>query len=313
MTMTPNGTGTAVHSTGPRAIVQACRTAAQWRLLLLWTVCQWIPTAIIALPVWQLFGTVFDHSVRAGALAQRLDLLSLPELMAAFQHNGLALGTASVAALLAALLMAPFQSALVIAAARAPAPADFASLGAGALAAYGRMLRMLVWSAVPLGTALALGAAVFRAAGNHNDGVYLQSDALHANIVAAVVAALLLVVAAATLDGGRAVLAVDAGRSSALAAWWSGLGLLLRRPVSSFGAYGLLGVAGLLLAAVLGVLRLNLPPAGTGGAVAAFIVTQLMVMALAWMRSARLFALIRATDALRGAEGPPSPAVPLRR
>jgi hypothetical protein len=273
-------------------IIAAMRAALQWRLLLLWTICQLIPTAIVALPVWQLSGDLFDHSVRAGELAQRLDLLSLPEIMAAFQHNGLALGTASAVALLVALLLSPFQSALVIAAARAPVTADFATLASGALAGYGRMLRLLIWAVMPLGAALALGAAALKAAAGHNEALTLQADAQRVTILAMVAAALLFFIADATLDAGRAVLAADGQRVSALKAWWSGLGLLLRRPVAAFGAYGLISVAGLLLVAVLGLLRLNLPHADMAGAVAAFIVTQVMVAALAWMRSARLFALI---------------------
>jgi hypothetical protein len=49
---------------------------------------------------------------------------------------------------------------------------------------------------------------------------------------------------------------------------------------------------GLLLAALLAVARLHLPALGAGGTAGAFLLTQLAVLVLGWMRSARLFAMM---------------------
>ena len=120
----------------------------------------------------------------------------------------------------------------------------------------------------------------------------MAADAAPWKIGAIVLAAVLLVLAHATLDAGRALLALDRRRSSVFKAWWSGCRLLLARPVATLAAYGLVSALGLGLAALLAIARINLPGATLGGFIAAFVVVQLGVAVLGWMRSARLFALV---------------------
>jgi hypothetical protein len=55
-------------------------------------------------------------------------------------------------------------------------------------------------------------------------------------------------------------------------------------------------LVGLLLAAALGLGRLNLAGANIGSFIAALLVTQLMALVLAWMRAARLLALVRVSS-----------------
>jgi hypothetical protein len=166
------------------------------------------------------------------------------------------------------------------------------ALLAGGAQEYGRMLRMLVWAAVPLGIAAFASGIAFDMAGRVAEAAILESEARRASWIATAVAALVLLVVHATIDAGRAVLARDKRRSSAVLAWGAGLKLLLRRPLALLGTYLLTTAVGLFVAALLALARLQVPALGTGGTLAAFLLTQLAVVVLGWMRCARLFALM---------------------
>lgn len=279
----------------------ATRAALQWRLLMLWAGLLLVPTLLLALPVWRTLSTSLDNSVRAPALAERLDLVAITDLIANLGKNSGATSGAGFTALGLTLLLSPLLSGLVITAARARHSAvgqtagqtpGFGALLTGAFSQYGRMLRMLVWAVVPLGLALAIGGAALNAAGKHAATVITASDASLPSRLALAGAVLLFLLANATLDAGRAELALDTRRTSAVKAWWRGVKLLCQRPLASGAIYLAITAAGLLLAALLGIGRLNLPPSGVPGVIGAFALTQVIALALAWMRSARLFALI---------------------
>jgi hypothetical protein len=80
-------------------------------------------------------------------------------------------------------------------------------------------------------------------------------------------------------------------------AWWGGVKVLLHRPFSVLGVYLAITGAGLLLSGLLALARLQVPALGTGGTIGAVLLTQLAVLVLGWMRSARLFALMALTRA----------------
>lgn len=304
--------------TTPDLLARGAGAALQWRLLLSWSAALLLPAAVLTLPVLNLLSEQLDHAVGGAALARRLDFLALSDLALALQHAMPALNTAGIAAALLALLLMPLQSAMLAVAARVRlagpahgrASAGFGALLTGGFAGYGRMLRMLVWAIVPLGAALALGAAALHGAHIHNGSAILSADAARLNHGALVLAVLLFLFADLTLDAGRAALAAEAQRTSAVKAWWRGLRLLARRPVAAIGAWLLITAAGLLLAALLAVARIRLAGigAGTGGLVALFLLTQLAALTLAWMRGARLFVLIVLTRE-RLAAAPARPAV----
>jgi hypothetical protein len=58
------------------------------------------------------------------------------------------------------------------------------------------------------------------------------------------------------------------------------------------GSYAAISLIGLGAAAALGLARVHLPHVGTAGFAFALLLTQAIAVLLAWMRSARLFALI---------------------
>jgi hypothetical protein len=272
--------------------LRAARCALQWRLLVLWTGVLLLPALVAALPVWQLLSANLDHTVHAAALASRLDLVALADLSGALARSGAATGNGTLLSLVLTLLLSPLLSGMTIAAARAPQQLGFSGLVAGGVLEYARLLRMMVWALVPLGLAAALSGVAMSAADKAGERAILEADASHASLAAIVFAAVVLLLANATLDAGRATLAIDRRRKSAVRAWWDGCKLLGRRPLATFGAWFGISALGLALAALLGVARIKVPALGAGGFLAAFALTQLAVAAVAWMRSARLVALM---------------------
>lgn len=280
------------RASGLALTTRASRAALQWRLLLLWAGLLLIPALLAVIPLWRTLSASLDHAVHAAALAHKLDLMTLGDLVANAGRNGAAISQAAITGIVLALLLSPLVSGLVVTAARAPAPARFGPLLTGAFSEYGRMLRMLLWGIVPLGVALAIGAGALKLADKHAAHAILEADADLARHLALLLTGVLFLLACATLDAGRATLAIDRRRTSAVKAWWQGLGMLRRRPLASLAIYLVITLLGLALYALLGVARLNLAAPGPLAIVAGLLVTQVAALVLAWMRSARLFALI---------------------
>lgn len=283
----------AARPTGMRAALHATRSALQWRLLLWWALLLLLPTIVATLPAWQLLSASLDHSTYAATLAERLDMIAFADITgAAREHYGPALGAGGIVALVLTLLVSPLLSGMAIAAARAPQ-----RLGSGALLAagaqdYPRLARMLAWSVVPLGIAGLLGSAAHHLAGKAAETALLEADAERAAHLALLATIVLLVLAHATVDVGRAVLAADRRRTSAVVAWWRGCGLLLRRPVALLGTYLAVTAAGLAPAALLAFARVHVPALGAVGTAGAVVLAQLVVLVVGWMRMARLYALL---------------------
>lgn len=273
-------------------LIAQCKRAFQWRLMLLWVLWMLIPTAILIYPLWQMLSSSLDYSVHAASIARQMDMTVFADLMAVHGRNTIAFDAGVTVALIATLLISPLLSGMAASAARTPETLGMRALTAGGLSEYPRMLRMLVWAVVPLGLALAAGGAAMDAAAEHVEGAITAADERVWKWAAAILLALLVGFANASLDAGRAALAIERRRRSAVKAWWHGLKLLLKRPFASMGAYCLISGIGLALVALLALARLHVPPASLGGFVGALLVTQLIVVTVAWMRSARLFAMV---------------------
>lgn len=284
------------------SIPHAARAAFQWRLLVLWMLWMLIPTAILALPMWNMLGTHLDHSIHAEQIAQSMDMTVFTDLMAQQSKHAMAFNASGLLALVATLLISPLLSAMAATAARSPEVLGFGALTAGGLADYPRMFRMMLWSVVPLGLATFLGSIGVGMAEGYGAKAVLESSAETAALVATVVMGLLLLLAHATLDAGRAALAIERRRSSVIKAWWHGCGMLLRRPLETFGVYAIITGAGLALAAALVLARIQVSGAGAqlAGFAAILLLVQLTVAVVGWMRSARLFALMDVARAHRG-------------
>jgi hypothetical protein len=269
------------------------RAALQWRLLLWWALLLLLPTVAAALPVWKLLSASLDHSVYAARLAERLDMIAFADIVGtAREHYAPAMSAGSLVALASTLLLSPLLSGMVIAATRAPQRLSMGALLAAGAQEYLRLARMLVWSVVPLGSAGLLGAGAYYLAGQAAETALLEGDAERAAHLALLATTVLLLLAHATVDAGRAVLASDRRRTSAVAAWLEGCDLLLRRPLALLGTYLAVTAVGLVIAALLAFARTRVPALGPAGTIAAVVLAQLVVLVLGWMRAARLFALL---------------------
>jgi hypothetical protein len=285
----------AAHTVGVRTALRAAlgrRGALQWRLLACWALLLLLPTLVATLPLWQMLSASLDHSPYAARLAERLDMIAFADLIgAAKDRHAPALGAGGIVGLMLTLLLSPLLSGMAVAAARAQQAPGFGALLAAGVQWYPRLVRMLVWSIVPLGVAGLLGAGAYRLAGKAAGTALLESAAQRASHLAMLATVVLLVLAHATVDAGRAVLASDHRRTSAVAAWWRGCGLLLRRPLALLGTYVVVTTVGLVVAGVLALARTRVPALGTLGTIGAVVLAQCVVLVLGWMRAARLMAL----------------------
>jgi hypothetical protein len=278
---------------GFSSVPRAARNAFQWRLLVLWAAWLLIPTLVLAMPAWQMLGYAMDNSVHSAALAKELDLASITDLMYYSQNKrGDAFSVASTVAVALTLFISPLLTGLVATASRADATPGFRELMAGALREYPRMLRMMIVALIPLGIAFGLGGAIMDGVGKAVAKSVSESDAETMGRLGMLAAGLLVVLAHATVDAGRAALTIERRRSSAFKAWWDGAKMLARRPLATVGSYLLISLVGLAVAAVLLWLRINLPYMGVASFVGGIVLTLVVVMALGWMRSARLFAMV---------------------
>lgn len=278
---------------GLRPLLGAMRAALQWRLLLWWAVLLLLPTIVASLPVWQMLGANLDHSVYAPQLADKLDMIAIADIMgSARDRYAPAIGLGGIVALALTLLLSPLLAGMTVHAARATRRPGFIDLLAGGAQEYARMFRMLVWSMVPLAVVGIVAGAAFKVAGKTAESAVLEADAESASRLAMIASLIVFALVHATIDAGRALLANERRRRSAIVAWWGGVRLMLRRPFSLLGVYVAVTGIGLLLAALLALARLQVPALGAGGTAGAFLLTQLAVLVLGWMRSARLFAMM---------------------
>jgi hypothetical protein len=276
----------------------AARGALQWRVLLLWLIASWIPTALLTLPLWRLFSSWLDHTVHASQWAHSPDLVVLSVLVGrTVRLSGDALAGSGVAAGIVLCALIPLLNAMLVTASRAPAGRvlGFEALLQGALKDYGAMLRLMLWALVPLAFALGLGVLALRGAHHYEQGAILAADAELASRTALAVLAVLVLLALASIDAGRARLAFDPYKRSAIKAWWRGLRLVLSQPLRAIGLFVVITVLALLLAAALGLARTELAADSIPAAVGGLLIVQLIVLVTAWMHFARLLALLALT------------------
>lgn len=289
--------------TGMGAFFGALGAALQWRLLLLWIAVMALPTAIVALPLWKTLGDLLDHSVHAGAWAQQFDAMMAGDTIISIARHGAWMGGASLGAMIVTLLLAsPFLSGMVVTASRQSRSLGFGELVHGGITEYWRMLRLLLWALVPFAIAVMLSGMAMGAAKKHAEAAVLQSSADNGHLIATIVTIVLVVLAHAMVESARAQFAADPALRSATRALGRGIGMLLRRPLATLGMYLGVSIIGYVLAFVLGMLRMRTDAVGLFGVIAALVLAQLIVAALAWQRTARIFALTavaRATPSRR--------------
>lgn len=276
---------------GLGAALAALKSSLQWRLWLLWILATLLPTLLVATPLWATLQAQFGHSPYATEIAagQNVPLL-LQGLMEIAEHLGW-LGASLGGATLLMLLLSPWLSGMVVASLRAGRRLGFGELVHGGLSEYWRMLRMLLWSAIPLGIALAIGGGVMAALRKGTEHAILASEVDDAARTGLIVAVVLFVLAHATVEAGRGWLGADRGLRSVIRAWWRGLKLLLRRPLATLLVYLVASIAGYGLAMLLAWLRVRVDGVGMGAFALSFLLGQAIVAMLAWGRIARLYGM----------------------
>ena len=130
------------------------RGAMQWRLWLLWVGASLACALIAALPAWSWLAAALNHSVHAQAIAAGQAPTQLLDLLFARDAPLAAIGGSARIGAVLMLLLSPLLAGATIAAIRSRTRPGFGDLVRGAVAEYGPMLRMLLWSVVPLGLAL---------------------------------------------------------------------------------------------------------------------------------------------------------------
>jgi hypothetical protein len=274
-----------------RILGHALDGAMQWRLWLLWIGASLGCALIAALPAWNWLAASLNNSVHAPAIASgKAPLLLIDMLMSRNAPLGVIGESTTIAAILM-LLLSPLLTGAAIAAIRSQTRLGFGELLRGAIAEYGPMLRMLVWSVVPLGLALLVMSVIIGANEKAHEHAILASEAATGRNIAFVVGAVLFVLAHASLEAGRGWLATDGRLRSVLKAWWRGVKLLCQRPVAVLLAWLVTTVLGLAMALLFAFLRQYASGAGLGGFLLAMLLGCGITAGLAWGRIARLYAM----------------------
>jgi hypothetical protein len=286
-------------------LLAALRSAAQWRLLLIWVLGMVLPTLVAATPAWRLLAALFDLSPRAQEFAQRFDLLAFEDAFVAFQHAGPALGGAVVLSAILALFSFPLLAGVALTAVAAPQPPGFVALLQGGIGWYGRMLRLSLVSLVPLAIVAAAASFAFHAARGYAERALLEAQASWAGRAAWLLTLSLGVLAHVTVEAARAELGADPGLRSAFQAWLRAVRRTLRRPLAVLGLYCGATFVSSMVAACLLLLRLRVSGASWGGFCFALLLTQLAVASIGWGKASRLLALTalaRSAGGLAGTE-----------
>lgn len=286
---------------GLGAALAALKTSLQWRMLLLWILATLVPTLLVATPFWAALQAHFGYTPHAADIAAGKNLPLLLQGLSNFEEQSMPLFAGLAGGGLLMLLLSPWLTGMVVASLRARRQLRMGELVHGGLAEYWRMLRMTLWSLVPLGLALMVGGGISGAAASGVEQAVLASDVDSATRTGMIAAAIVFVLAHATVEAGRGWLGADASLRSVIKAWWRGLKLLLRRPLATLLVYVVAGIAGYGLALLFAWLRFEVDGVGTGAFVLSFLCGQAIVAALAWGRIARLNGMADlAGDRLKG-------------
>jgi hypothetical protein len=281
------------------ALFGAPVAALQWRLLLLWTLLLLLPTVVAALPLLRTLSQLLDHSVHADAWAQHFDALMFGDTVRGVMNSGSGVQGGFIAGAVLTVLLAPLLNGMAVGAGRAGRPLGFGHLLQSGVVEYGRMFRLMLWTALPYAAALWAAKWSMDLLDDKTEVAVLESQAQASTHGLLALAVLFVVLAQVIADSGRAAFIADVGLRSATKALWRGFVQLVRRPVSSLLVYVVVTVVGFGVAFALGVARVHVTTVGVG-VLLGFLLMQVAVMAMAWARVGRVFALAEVGRSLGG-------------
>jgi hypothetical protein len=279
------------RSVGFTNLGSAMRAAIQWRLLLLWLVIMLIPASVVTLPLWRVLAGLLDTSVHASEWAQHFSGLMFSDVIFALIDHSQWLGAVAIIGLVITLLISPFVDGMIVGSGRAERVLGFGGLLQSGLQEYGRMFRVMLWSLLPYGILMVVMSASGHMAGKYAETVVLESQADAYSNFMHVLVLIVFVLVQSIVESARAAFMADVGLRSATRALWRGIRQLVQRPLKSLLFYGVVTVVGLLLASVFAVARIHVTALGGVGFLLALLLGQLIVLAIGWMRTARLLAL----------------------
>jgi hypothetical protein len=287
-------------------IRRAMRRALQWRLLVLSPCVLFAAALATVLPLFRVLGEVFDHSPRWKELTG-LDSYAAAGLAKAFAAPASAAVTTGVqTSVVLALLLAPFLAGAALVVADADARPRLRALLSGAGAFYPRLLRMQLAALIPLGLAGLLASLVIRWSSRVEEAATSEAATHASGRIAWILAIALVFVAQLVVDAGRARLAAEPTRRSAVKALGAGIKLIIKRPAQALAIGASSTVVALLVAAIVLILRHQLAQTSVSAIVFAFVLGQLAVAAIAWGHAAKLCGLVEIAREL----GPARPAEP---
>jgi hypothetical protein len=280
-------------------IGRAMRRALQWRLLMLSPIMLWAAALATLIPLLGFLSGLFDHSTRWRELTASLDSAALAGLVKAMMSPAAAGIQAGIwTSLLLAALVAPFLAGAALVATESDARPKFRALLSGAAGYYGRMLRLQIAALLPLAVALIIASLAMTWASAVSDRVTSEAATHTSYRLALLIAALAVFVAQLVADAGRARLAVELDRRSALFALGAGIKLVAKRPLEALAVGLSATLASLVIAAVLLVVRQQITQSGVASLLLAFLFGQLGVAAIAWGHAARLCGLVEIARAM---------------
>lgn len=278
------------RSAGVGALLSSMIAAVQWRLLLLWLLIMLIPATVVALPLWTMLGGVMDTSVHSVEWAQHFnDLMFTDVIMSLFDHPEW-LTTAMLVGLLLTLLLSPFLDGMIVGSGRAGRRLGFGALLQNGFVEYGRMFRVMLWSVLLYGVLAAVFGMASHMVEKHADAAVLQSQVDTYHSVAHWVLLIVFVLVQSIVESMRSAFIADTSLRSATRALGRGFRQLFKRALPTLLFYIVVTLIGLLLASVFAVARIHVTAFGFGLLIA-LVLGQLIVVAIGWMRTARLFAL----------------------
>jgi len=263
--------------------------ALQGQLIVLWVLITLVPTLVVTLPLWKTLDGLLAHSVHAPAWASRFDGLMFSDVADALRGNAWISAGFVVGAVLT-LLVSPFLTGMVVASGRAGRSLGFGALLQGGATEYGRQLRLMLLALLPYGLFVLAAMGISSVVDDGVDAATLETKARGYQYGGMALTALCFAIVQTVVESARAQFIADVGLRSAFRAMGRGLLLFLRRPLACvliWMAITAIGAAGSL---VIAVWRGHTSAVGTG-VVSAFLIVQLGVAIVAWMRSARLLAL----------------------
>ncbi|GLQ95959.1 hypothetical protein [Dyella mobilis] len=279
------------RSAGFGRLWSSMAAAVQWRLLLLWLLVMLIPATVVAWPLSRMLGGLLDTSVHAAEWAQHFNAIMFGDVIGAFADHPQWLGSAALMGLILTLLLSPFLDGMIVGSGRAGRRLGFGALLQNGLVEYGRMFRVMLWSLLPYGVVLAVGGIGAHVAENTADKAVLESQVDSVHAILHVVLLIVFVLMQSIVESARAAFIADGSLRSATRALWRGVKQLLRRPLNTLLFYLVVTLVGLVLASIFAMARIHVTAFGMGGFLFALVLSQLMVLAIGWMRTARLFAL----------------------